>query len=331
MADGNLPTETDKNGSFLEKFGKTLSDAMFPNIRENVDKALGRVIGASGELCATLIDNETEKLKTRKDARVVSIRSINNAANDKNLTDDDIISRAASYQAQRTLRQQLNREKICKAAAEEIGENPPTKDAADSIDDDWLEQFSRHAEKVSSEQMQRLWSKILAGEIKTPGRFNFRTMDFISKLSRQEATLISSVFPFATSGGEIMLPEELCKEKFTEFLTLEELGLISGSLSAFGGIAKSYDMKGQENEYHSIRFGDIAVVFYKKPDANDLAIPIIKFSSVMTEIMSLCDYKTDREHVRKVIDFIKGKNFRVRSGFALDRPDGMFQLIEVSI
>jgi hypothetical protein len=44
-----------------------------------------------------------------------------------------------------------------------------------SVDQDWLSNWRDSAEKVSSEELQQLWGKILAGEVKSPGRYSLRT------------------------------------------------------------------------------------------------------------------------------------------------------------
>jgi hypothetical protein len=331
MADGNLPVESNaRQGGILDRFGGALSDAIFPNIRKNIDTALGRVIGASGEFCATAIENETDKMRARKEGRVDSIRSIDKAANTKNLTDEDLISRAANYHARRTLRQQKNREAICGAAAEEITYNPPKGDAQGKIDDDWLEQFALHAEQVSSDQMQRLWSKILAGEIKQPGRFNFRTMDFVSKLTQDEALLIANVLPFAENSGYIFLPEKLQDTHLDDLLVLEEMGLVS-TVSGVGGLHQNFKMNGPQSEYIVLRFKEIAVVAYKNEKAGDLRFPVLRFSSTMVSLMSLCDYQPNRDHIKKVIAHIQNTRLNIQTGYAIDVSSNECRFIQAEI
>ena len=55
------------------------------------------------------------------------------------------------------------------------------------VDDDWLFRWRDSAGKVSSEELQALWGRVLAGEIKSPGTFSLRTLEFLKNLSQGEA------------------------------------------------------------------------------------------------------------------------------------------------
>ncbi|MBA4354443.1 MAG: hypothetical protein C0409_07095, partial [Novosphingobium sp.] len=44
------------------------------------------------------------------------------------------------------------------------------------VGEDWQRKFASFAQDVSEPQMQRVWARILAGEIRKPGSFSYRTM-----------------------------------------------------------------------------------------------------------------------------------------------------------
>jgi hypothetical protein len=52
---------------------------------------------------------------------------------------------------------------------------------------DWVARYIESASQVTDETMQELWGRILAGEIKKPGSFSFRTLDVVSNLAQHEA------------------------------------------------------------------------------------------------------------------------------------------------
>jgi hypothetical protein len=71
-------------------------------------------------------------------------------------------------------------------AAEELRTPPETETTetqaeAAPISDDLLNAFENEASQASSEQMQRLFGKILAGEIRRPGSFSIRTIKLLSQ------------------------------------------------------------------------------------------------------------------------------------------------------
>jgi hypothetical protein len=71
--------------------------------------------------------------------------------------------------------------------AEHALENDITDPSDDSIEDDWLYRWRDYARNTNSEKLQILWGNILAGEVKQPGAFSLRTLDFIKNLSQSEA------------------------------------------------------------------------------------------------------------------------------------------------
>jgi hypothetical protein len=79
--------------------------------------------------------------------------------------------------------------------------------ASTPVEQDWVTQWGRFAQDVSSEEMRMLWGKILAGEVKKPGSFSPRTLQFLSLLTQKEALLFQRVcaFGWREANGEISI------------------------------------------------------------------------------------------------------------------------------
>lgn len=56
---------------------------------------------------------------------------------------------------------------------------------------DWTSRFFREVQDVSSEEMQLLWSKVLAGEVQKPGATSTRTLGILKDLDEETARLFS--------------------------------------------------------------------------------------------------------------------------------------------
>ena len=69
----------------------------------------------------------------------------------------------------------------------------------DEVNEDWIYRWRDAAGQVSSEDMQVLWGKVLAGEIRHPGAFSLRTLDFLRNLSPDEARLIERLAQFVVN------------------------------------------------------------------------------------------------------------------------------------
>ncbi len=71
-------------------------------------------------------------------------------------------------------------------ALSDDSQTPPDR----SPEEDWLYQWRDYASTVSEDELQQLWGRVLAGEIKAPGTFSVRLLNFLHNLDRDDARLI---------------------------------------------------------------------------------------------------------------------------------------------
>ena len=89
-------------------------------------------------------------------------------------------------------KKQDNMESITAKALPQIGDDAKTE----NVEDDWITNFFDKCRLISDEEMQTLWSKVLAGEANSPGRFSRRTVNFMASLSKSDAALFSTLCGF---------------------------------------------------------------------------------------------------------------------------------------
>ena len=117
---------------------------------------------------------------------------------------------------------------------EEDTQEPPDR----TVDEDWLFRWRDSASKVSSQELQVLWGRVLAGEIKSPGAFSKPLLapgagiskEFVQRRSaadraaRPQAFVIDSEFVCAEYPTlSIFEPEGVTLDLL---LQLEELGIV---------------------------------------------------------------------------------------------------------
>ncbi len=114
---------------------------------------------------------------------------------------------------------------------------PQLKGGADpaKIERDWIVDFFDKSRIVSDEEMQNLWSSILAGEANQPGTYSKRTLHLMASLDKKDALLftklcrfvwvISSPFPLVfESENDIYTKNDI---NFSSLKHLDAIGLIS--------------------------------------------------------------------------------------------------------
>ena len=104
----------------------------------------------------------------------------------------------------------------------EIGE----KVSSEPVDNDWMTRFLGIAEDVSDNEMQELWARVLAGEVKHPHSYSLRTLEVLRNISKEEAGLIAKVSAF------VFEMNYLCNEDFAlnlqDKITLDDIGMVCG-------------------------------------------------------------------------------------------------------
>ena len=82
-----------------------------------------------------------------------------------------------------------NMQSIVGQAIEQMPEQVPDT----PVDHDWTARFFDNAKDVSNEEMQKLWAKLLAGEVERPGSVSLRTLSILREMTQKEAELFARV------------------------------------------------------------------------------------------------------------------------------------------
>ncbi|UYV11385.1 MAG: DUF2806 domain-containing protein [Phycisphaera sp.] len=110
----------------------------------------------------------------------------------------------------RAMRRFVSEEAKKQANMESIAEKAFPKLQADTdankMDDDWVVNFFEKCRVVSSEQMQELWAKILAGEANSPGSVSKRAINLLSDMDQSEAETFQTLCRFAVLIDENVVP-----------------------------------------------------------------------------------------------------------------------------
>lgn len=142
----------------------------------------------------------------------------------------DLHRRAVHRFIEEEAQRQKNMEDITAQALPQLNENANPN----SIENDWLINFFDKCRLVSDNEMQGLWSRVLAGEANTPGTYSKRTVNFLSDLDKGEAELFTKLCGFGWRiGGVVPLVFDQEAEiydkygiNFSTLSHLESIGLV---------------------------------------------------------------------------------------------------------
>jgi hypothetical protein len=139
--------------------------------------------------------------------------------------------RAQARFAEEQVRHQENMERIASLALREIPEGAQV----DQVEHDWLSHFFERCRNVTNEEMQAMWSKVLAGELSQPGSFSHKTIDVVGTLDKEAAHAFTALcsFVWTIDGMPCCFVYEPGHQTLTEAgigfsdaLALSDLGLV---------------------------------------------------------------------------------------------------------
>lgn len=110
----------------------------------------------------------------------------------------DLEERLQARLKHQSLQEQTNIDSVVAGATNQVPPNPTSEE----VDPDWLRGFFEHARNVSNEQMQVLWSRVLALEVGIPGTFSPKALDVLRKMTRREASAFQKACRLASSFSE---------------------------------------------------------------------------------------------------------------------------------
>lgn len=213
---------------------------------------------------------------------------------------EDRSERRIEYQERK---RQDNVERITSIAAAELLNE--TEIPNESPDEDWISRFFNSAQDVSSEQMQELWGRILSGEIKRPGSFSLKTLDFVRNMTRHDAELIQLLAPLTVKahGRDVIpVPDKRWLEANRSVYPSHHFA--GGELGALYPTDLTNRFFFQPEQTQAvITFGDRLLLIDRHEVTSELKLPIWQYTKVGSELINLIAPEPDLEHLRVVGEF----------------------------
>ena len=144
---------------------------------------------------------------------------------------DDFVRRTQGRMAFQELQKQNNIECVV-ANAYNILENEQTC-SEEPVEQGWINRFFDSVADVSDEDLQKLWGKILAGEIKQPTSYSLRTLETLKNITPYEASIFQKIAKYVLiDNGNYNIAGNVddlsnYEIKYRDIMLLGECGLIN--------------------------------------------------------------------------------------------------------
>lgn len=200
---------------------------------------------------------------------------------------DDLQRRTLFRLQKEELIKQRNIENVIERSFSDLAENAEPK----KMKDDWLLNFFDKVKYVSSEQMQMVWAKILAGEANSQGSFSKTTLRILGEMSQEDAENFQNLSRFSDEidGNAGLFISDYENEfyrgygiTFEMLNQLERLGLVS--IGAYFGYHRS-----QIPQCINISYvGRNLKLYFKKEKDNKLDSGKVILSQSGEELIKVC-------------------------------------------
>ncbi len=198
--------------------------------------------------------------------------------------------------------------------AEDILSQDPQEPSDTPIEDDWLFSWRDYAGRVSAQELQDLWGRILAGEVKQPGSYSMRTLEFLKGLSKSEAELISKAARFVIDGRIYREKEEFLESEglyFSNLLFLQDIGILSGVEAL--GLTTTYKTQDQSKYLKGLIASNKIILIEHKDKDKTLEASVYLLTRVGAEVLRLASFGVHADYLESVAKDYAKKGFNVKT------------------
>lgn len=194
--------------------------------------------------------------------------------------------------AKKIIKEYSNQNDVLKLALESMDSNADPY----NVDDDWLATYMDKVKMISDLDFQLMWSKILVGEIESPGSFSIRTLENLKRMSKRDAeTLLKLAAVSFYVGNSAYISNKLpAGIKLDDIMRVAECGLMSETSV---NLSVKVGTNQKANIYTKNIFGNIEVKEHQELTI-DLSVYCFTVSGV--ELLSAINYESDDNMIKEL-------------------------------
>jgi hypothetical protein len=266
------------------------------------------------------------EIRAASKGRIKLIGTSSNQLAEQLKVDPEYIKAVAHKFTQKVVREQINLDKTTAAAYEDLKTSPSSTEPVADISEDFLNAFEREASQMSSEQMQRLFGKILAREIRRPSAFSIRTVKLVAQLDNSAAagfrrlcSLVSSLQspPHIVDARVVSLGANASSNglqqyglSFDQLNVLQEYGLIISDYNSYMNFGLSFL---QDNRivcpltYQKQHYGLVPKTTIAAP--TEFRVHGVALSRTGKELLNVTEVEPDQAYTTALVKFFDSQGY----------------------
>lgn len=153
------------------------------------------------------------------------------------ISTDKRITELACRSIWRNLAQEMNKQQNIESVIDYAREVLEKENAVskEPVSQTWLSNFFESAGHIEEADLQKIWGKLLAGEIKNPNSYSLRTLSILKNISSTDAICFQQISSFVIRiGNSYIIPridslEKKYKIRYEDMMLLEECGILTAT------------------------------------------------------------------------------------------------------
>ncbi len=300
-------------------------------IRKNMFKAVGQLCTVALDIPIANLEGIAAEKRAETRSRVKLIDTQADLISSQMKAEPEYVRAAIRKYGEKIVRERGNLDSITKIAIKELSNGAQAQNNNVQIPDisqDWLNTFEKEACDKSSDEMKKLFGKILAGEICKPSTYSIRTIKILSQLDTEAADVFRTlaslastmrvgdliadsrvIFPGKNAELEILKKYEIT---FYKLNTVQEHGLIIADYHSYANYMPC--IANDNNEVYCIFTFQGKKFTLKRIDASKPIQSFLVYGVVLTkagrELLDIIDIKPNQQYKNKLFEFFATAGFQ---------------------
>lgn len=239
--------------------------------------------------------------------------------------DESLRARAGQRLYAEVINHQLNTEDVVQRADDILQADPDIDDSQEEPDQGWVEDCLDGAGRTYNDNLKDYWAKLLAGEIKKPGTYSKRAVNFMKTLSQKDAERIRNMCQYVmydtNKEDAFLLRYDKKPYTYKDVIYLGELGLLDSSST----VVKKYEFIDDNGGAALFVHNDIGVFINIR--MKEYHMPIYTFTELGKEILSIIDDQdANMDYIKDYSKSIceKNKKLEIRGGHIYEKDDSYY-------
>lgn len=218
---------------------------------------------------------------------------------------------------------QNNLDNVIEIAAEQLSQEKFIKE--EPVDKDWSKRFFNIVEDVSDEEMQTVWGRILAGEIKLPKSYSMRTLELLKNLSKEEAEsfmrfsqakVITNDKHFIYNQDKGALLEQEFEIKFSDILLMKELRLITTESNLILAFESS-----EKKKQIVLKYGSKGILVSRNGNVPKQELNVLMYTKTGIELSRLISQELSIPYLEKICSILSHENVNIQYGDLMENSN----------